>query len=65
VANGELPAAEALRRAPFPEDHAREALRRAAVTYGYRSRSLASRRSSSRYSQTRVTSTPKAAYHSM
>jgi glyoxylase-like metal-dependent hydrolase (beta-lactamase superfamily II) len=31
VAAGELPAAEALRRAPFPEDHAREALRRAAV----------------------------------
>jgi hypothetical protein len=26
---------------------------------------LASRRSSSRYSQTRVTSSPKAAYHSM
>ena len=32
AANGELPAAEALRHAPFPEDHAREALRRAALT---------------------------------
>jgi glyoxylase-like metal-dependent hydrolase (beta-lactamase superfamily II) len=32
VASGELPAAEALRRAPFPEDHAREALAQAAVT---------------------------------
>jgi len=32
VATGELPAAEALRRAPFPEDHAREALERATVT---------------------------------
>jgi glyoxylase-like metal-dependent hydrolase (beta-lactamase superfamily II) len=32
VASGELPAAEALRHAPFPEDHAREALERAAVT---------------------------------
>jgi glyoxylase-like metal-dependent hydrolase (beta-lactamase superfamily II) len=32
VAAGDLPAAEALRRAPFPEDHAREALQRAAVT---------------------------------
>jgi glyoxylase-like metal-dependent hydrolase (beta-lactamase superfamily II) len=31
VVAGELPAAEALRRAPFPTDHAREALRRAAV----------------------------------
>jgi glyoxylase-like metal-dependent hydrolase (beta-lactamase superfamily II) len=32
VVAGELPAAEALRRAPFPTDHAREALRRALVT---------------------------------
>lgn len=32
VATGALPAAEALRRAPFPEDHARQALARAVVT---------------------------------
>jgi len=32
VVTGELPAAEALRRAPFPEDHARGALERARVT---------------------------------
>jgi glyoxylase-like metal-dependent hydrolase (beta-lactamase superfamily II) len=32
VAAGELPAAEALRRAPFPDGHARQALARAAVT---------------------------------
>ena len=59
VAAGELAADEAVRAAPFPAEFARDALALSAP------RSRPSRRSSSRYSQTRVTSRPKAAYHSM